>query len=69
MFSAKKLKLAALGVAAIMSFGILAGCGSDSAKNSKDKKYSIGVVQLVEHNALDQANKGFIDALKERGFE
>ena len=31
MFSAKKLKLAALGVAAIMSFGILAGCGSDSA--------------------------------------
>ena len=33
------------------------------------KTYSIGVVQLVEHKALDAANKGFVDALKTRGFE
>lgn len=33
------------------------------------KTYSIGVVQLVEHKALDAANKGFVDAFKARGFE
>ena len=27
-----------------------------------------GVVQLVEHPALDAANKGFVDALKEKGL-
>ena len=64
----KKLKLVALSVAAVLSLGIFAGCGSQSA-NDKDKKYHVGVVQLVEHNALDMANKGFVDALKERGFE
>ena len=71
MFISKKIKAAALCAAAIMSFGLLAGCGSDdkAASNSGDKQYKIGIVQLVEHNALDAANKGFVDALKERGFE
>lgn len=67
MFS-KKMKMAALGLAAVMSFSLLAGCGSQN-KSGADKKYNVGVVQLVEHDALDAANKGFVDALKERGFE
>lgn len=73
MFFGKKIKAAALCAAAAMSFGILSGCGSDNASNSgggsADKQYHIGIVQLVEHSALDAANKGFVDALKERGFE
>ncbi len=70
MIFGKKIKAAALCAAAIMSFGLLAGCGSDkAADNSGDKQYKIGVVQLVEHTALDAANKGFVDGLKERGFE
>ena len=68
MMLSKKLKMAALGMAAVMSFGLIAGCGSQS-QSGTDKKYSVGVVQLVEHDALDAANKGFVDALKERGFE
>lgn len=72
MFFGKKIKEAALCAAAVMSFGVLSGCGSDNASNgggTADKQYHIGIVQLVEHSALDAANKGFVDALKERGFE
>ena len=68
MFFGKKIKAAALCAVAAMSFGLLAGCGSDNAAKS-DKAYNVGIVQLVEHDALDAANKGFVDALKERGFE
>ena len=70
MIFGKKIKAAALCAAAIMSFGLLAGCGSDKAADKAgDKQYKVGIVQLVEHNALDAANKGFVDGLKERGFE
>lgn len=36
---------------------------------SADKVYKIGVCQLVQHDALDAAYDGFIDGLKEAGFE
>lgn len=57
-----------LPVAALLATALVAGCGSQ-AGTSGDKTYNIGIVQLVEHNALDAANKGFVDGLKERGFE
>lgn len=67
----KRCKLLALGAAAVLSLGLMAGCGSSnqSASSGSGKNYKIGIVQLVEHNALDAANKGFVDGLKERGFE
>jgi putative ABC transport system substrate-binding protein len=34
-----------------------------------DKVYKIGVCQLVQHDALDAAYNGFVDGLKEAGFE
>ena len=68
MFFSKKIKAAALCAVAALSFGLLAGCGSANAAKG-DKTYNVGIVQLVEHDALDAANKGFVDALKERGFE
>ena len=42
-----------------------AACGAktDSGKDA-EKTYNVGVVQLVQHEALDQATKGFEDALK-----
>lgn len=55
----KKIGAIALSAAMIMS---LAGCGS----SSKEKKYNIGICQLVQHEALDAATKGFKDALKEK---
>ena len=32
--------------------------------NGGSKKYTVGVCQLVQHAALDQATQGFVDALK-----
>ena len=69
MFMSKKFKLLTLGLAAAISVGIVAGCGSQNAANNDKKNFKIGIVQLVEHNALDAANKGFVDGLKERGYE
>ncbi len=58
-------KLTALLLALTMAL-TLAACGSkDSNTNSGDKTYKVGVVQLVQHEALDAATKGFTDALKE----
>lgn len=62
----KKRVVAAL--AALMVVGLVAGCGSDSSSGG-DKTYKVGVVQLVEHPALDAANKGFVDGLASKGFK
>ena len=35
----------------------------------KTSQIKIGVLQLIEHNALDSAYKGFADGLKEAGYE
>ena len=35
----------------------------------KTSQIKIGVLQLIEHNALDSAYKGFVDGLKETGYE
>lgn len=40
----------------------------DKEKNSSDKVYKIGVLQLVQHAALDAANTGFFAALDEAGI-
>ena len=61
------MKAVALGVAALGLLS-LSGCGK-SQQASGEKTYKIGVVQLVEHNALDAANRGFVDGLKARGYE
>lgn len=57
---------AALAAAALIS----GGCGGQGSGQSGDAsgKIKIGVVQIVQHGSLDEANKGFVDALKERGY-
>ena len=39
-----------------------------AADNSK-KVVNVGIVQLVEHDALDAANKGFIAGMAAKGFK
>ena len=46
------------------SAGILAGCGGAGGSG----KMKVGVVQIVQHPALDEANKGFTEALAKRGL-
>ncbi len=61
---------------------IQAGCGGGSTSqestpgtsnstnaDANNKVYKIGISQFVEHPALDSAREGFVDGLKEAGFE
>ena len=48
--------------AAIAALALFSSC------QKKDKKIKIGVIQLVEHPALDKNYQGFVDGLKDAGF-
>ena len=43
----------------------------DISENSNEAQeiYTIGINQLVQHDALDASREGFIEGLKEKGFE
>lgn len=57
--------LAALGLAGCASPD---GADSPSETTTGENAYKIGVLQLVEHDALDAANEGFVEALDEAGI-
>ena len=59
-------KVMATGLVAALALSTMVGCSSK--KDSSDQK-KIGVVQLVEHDALDAANKGFIAGMAAKGFK
>lgn len=53
----------------LVSIMMVAAClMSVSAKPKKAKTIKIGVIQLVEHSALDANYKGFVDGLAEAGY-
>lgn len=56
-------------MAGLIAAGIFSGCGTTEKKSEGKKEYKIGVVQLVQHAALDAANKGFVDGLASKGFK
>lgn len=65
----KKIVLVA---AAILGTAVLGGCmaqqgGQDTAGG--EKVYKIGVTQYADHPSLDNCREGFIQGLKENGFE
>lgn len=43
---------------------MLVGCSAANGEETSTKK-SVGVIQLVQHEALDKATQGFVDVLKE----
>lgn len=70
----KMKKVLAMGLAAVMTLALTA-CGSgsesgsgstESGSNDDGKTYKVGICQLVQHDALDAATKGFKDALTEK---
>ena len=63
MKTAKKILAVLLALTLIC--GTFAACGGNEEPKD-DGKYKIGVVQLLPHEALDAATKGFMDALKEK---
>ena len=61
----KPSKLTALALAAAMTLSLTA-CGGDSAgSSSAQAAYNVGICQLVQHVALDDATQGFMDSLNE----
>ena len=74
-----KKKLLSVVLTAVMAASVLTGCGStdngtasttagsaaqtEAAASTDGKVYNIGICQLVQHDALDAATKGFKDAL------
>ncbi|TEB16028.1 ABC transporter substrate binding protein [Pelotomaculum sp. FP] len=49
-----------------------AGCGSKEQSSSgqqQSQKVELGIIQIVEHPALDAARKGFLDVFAENGYK
>ncbi len=71
MFSLKSrnLKMLAAGVMLTLAMGALAGCGGEKKEAAKKDKFNVGIVQIVEHAALDVASKGFVDGMAAKGFK
>jgi putative ABC transport system substrate-binding protein len=72
MVGKKKIALLLCG----LLFGTsLVGCTSKNETSiaekggNSSKVYTIGINQLVQHGALDAAKEGFIEGLKEKGYE
>ncbi|NLL72827.1 MAG: ABC transporter substrate-binding protein [Clostridiales bacterium] len=53
-------------ISLIMVIAMVASVSIGCSK--EDKKFKIGVNQLVRHGALDASYEGFVDALKEAGY-
>ncbi|HVJ48557.1 ABC transporter substrate-binding protein [Desulfitobacterium sp.] len=68
-------KIVALGLSLMMALS-LAGCGTSPTNQNTQagnttgpKAIKVGIVQIVEHPALDAAREGFLETLKANGYE
>ncbi|SHN55778.1 ABC transporter substrate-binding protein [Desulfitobacterium chlororespirans] len=72
-------RMLGIGLSLVLALG-LAGCGGTAPStketpqgaaqgSSEEKQVKIGIIQIVEHPALDAARQGFLDALKANGYE
>ena len=71
MFSLKNSKVKALAACLMLTLALgVMGCGGDKKEAPKKaEKVNVGIVQLVEHAALDAANKGFVEGLASKGYK
>lgn len=66
----RKVLAAMMGVSMMVT--AFAGCGTDGTETvsgNGEKVYTIGISQFAEHGSLDNCREGFIQGLKEEGFE
>ncbi|SHJ07370.1 ABC transporter substrate-binding protein [Desulfosporosinus lacus] len=66
-------KILAFGLSLVLLLSLV-GCGAaksgtNPAEKEGPKPLKIGIVQIVEHPALDSARQGFLDTLKKNGYE
>ncbi len=63
-------KLLTVGLVGITAVGLLAGCGGEEKKEAQETvQHKIGLVQIVQHPALDEASRGITDGLTRAGLE
>ncbi|HIU64150.1 MAG TPA: ABC transporter substrate-binding protein [Candidatus Avacidaminococcus intestinavium] len=67
----QNMKKIVLGLSLLVGAGLLSGCGGEKkAEDGATKEMlKVGIVQLVEHESLDAANKGFVDGMAAKGFK
>lgn len=77
----KRLTRPVLVLAAVLLFALLlVGCGGGQQSQTQPgggqatppeqgKVIKLGIIQIVEHPSLDQARKGFLDVLAEKGYK
>ena len=59
-------KIISLTLVLVMLTAMLTGCGGNASEAASGaKEFTVGVCQLMVHDSLDQATKGFTDALTE----
>lgn len=58
-------RIIAVCLAVLLIASAFAGC----SKSGGSKKYTVGICQLVQHEALDAATKGFKEALIENSVQ
>ena len=61
-------KLTALLLTLVMAISLTA-CGGGETNSGSEDKIKIGVLQQLEHVALDQAREGFVKALEDNGLK
>jgi len=61
----KTCTIAAMILILVLAIGLLSACGD----SNDEEVFQIGILQLVEHPALDAAREGFIAALNEAGID
>lgn len=66
MVGKKKIALLLCG---LLGASLLVGCSGENENEKETVKKKVGIIQLIQHDALDQANKGFIDGLAEKGYK
>jgi len=62
----KAYRLLTLSLAVVLALAVLSACANDVSDSSE---FQIGIIQLVEHPALDSAREGFLAALENAGIE
>ena len=70
----KTLKKLGVALSLMACVGLMAGCGgqkdnADADAVNSDKTYTIGINQFADHGSLDNCREGFIEGLRQAGFE
>ena len=68
-FKSRRLKSLSVGIMLTLALGMIVGCGGEKKEAASKDKVTVGIVQIVEHAALDVASKGFVDGMAAKGFK